>query len=61
MELNPPSSPVERQLTDDKWEALENFMKMNPFVFRVLVYKTTTHQYWIVRKKKQLLRIHKKA
>ncbi len=59
MELAPPTTPIERQLTMDKWEVFEEFMKMNPFVFQVLVYKTPSHQYWLVRKHKKLVRIHK--
>lgn len=61
MELAPPSTPVERQITTDKWESVESFMQMHPSIFEVLVCKTPTDQYWIVRKQKKLERVHKRV
>jgi len=61
MELAPPSTPIERQLTMDKWEYFEHFMKMHPSVFQILVYKTPTQQYWIVRKQQKLVRVQKRV
>jgi len=61
MELAPPSTPVERQLTTDKWEYFEQFMRMHPTVFQIMVYKTPNEQYWIVRKQKKLVRVHKRV
>lgn len=61
MELAPPSTPVERQLTMDKWEYFEQFMQMHPAIFQMLVFKTATEQYWIVRKQKKLVRVYKRV
>lgn len=61
MELPPPSTPLERQLTLDKWEQYETFMNMNPAVFCVLVYQTPTHIYWLIRKHRKLVRVHKRV
>jgi hypothetical protein len=60
MSLLPPSTPIERQLTTTKWDCVEQFMQMNPSVFEVLVYRTPTDQYWIVRRQKTLVRVHKR-
>lgn len=61
MDLPAPSTPLERQITLDKWEELELFMKMHPAVYRMLVYKTPTHQYWLVRKHRKIVRVHQRA
>lgn len=61
MELSPPCTPIERQLTSDKWESVEDFMQMHPSIFEVLVCKTPTDQYWIVRNQKKLVRVHKRV
>ncbi len=61
LSLPPPTTPVERQITMDKWETVETFMQMHPAVFEVLVYKTPTDQYWIVRKQRKLVRVHKRV
>jgi hypothetical protein len=61
MELAKPSSPMERQITMNKWECVEQYMQMNPAVFEALVYRTPTYQYWVVRRQKTLVRVHRKV
>lgn len=57
--LAPPNTPVDRQLTLDKWKRGEEFMTMNPTVREYIVEQTHGHIYKLVRTHKgRLARIH---
>ncbi len=58
---NPPSSPIERQITLDKWEECELVMKEKPELKEMLVQAIPGHEYWLVRKGEKLVRVHKRV
>ena len=58
---NPPSTPIERQITLDKWEECETVMKQNTELKELLVLAIPGHEYWVVRKDGNLVRVHKRV
>lgn len=58
---NPPSTPLERQITLDKWEECEDMMEKNKELNELLVLAIPGHEYWVVRKDGNLVRVHKRV
>jgi len=58
---NPPSTPLERQITLDKWEECELVMEEDTNRNELLVLAIPGHEYWLVRKDGKLMRVHKRV
>ena len=58
---SPPSTPIERQITLDKWEECERILSESKDLNEMLVLSIPGHEYWLVRKEGSFLRVHKRV
>jgi hypothetical protein len=45
----PRGASLQRQLTNDKWEAAEDYLREHPEIAKVLAGEASGHKYWMIR------------